>query len=338
MGASLKFGKTGESWKQAPTAILLGLAASVALFGALVAFIRLLVTIESPESRGALVAMFGAVVFFLAFAAGAFIELWRVIRRANHAREECDRQIALLQQQLTERGKALEKAVRETERAAKARTIFLASASESLLKPVERLIEQTRSFTPADPIQTAALMQIHFHSETLQKEIRLLLDASHIESGQLNLLIERGIKLDEILPPVIDGARRTLQVNPNVQLHLEVEDGLRVTADRQRLSQMLELLLSNSIRYTEAGRITLKIQDAEDLVQITVSDTGASLSPENLQRAFDGLRRTSPWKLEDNALDLSLPIVKALTLAHRGHVWAENGHEAGVAYNIAIPK
>jgi signal transduction histidine kinase len=309
--------------------------AGIALLGALLAFIQLFVT---SEQRSPLVALFAALLFFLAFGVGVLIELWRVIRHADEERSLYEQQQRALYEQLGQHDRELEQAVRQAERAAQARTVFLAHLSDALLIPLQRLTEQTRSITPADPMQNAALTQINLNADLLYKELRLQLDIAQIESGQMNLLIEREVDLAELLAPVIENVRRDLKVNPNVKLHVNIETGIRMDTDRAQLTRMIELLLWNAMRYTETGTITLTIAytDTQNEIYFRVGDSGASLATDDLPRAFDGVPRILGGIQPDLSLTLGLVVVKALTKSMSGRVWAESAPSGGVLYNIAL--
>jgi signal transduction histidine kinase len=311
----LKSGRTSAGWSLAPTAILLGVAAGVALFGALVAFINLLVTLESPAQRGPLVALFGTVVFFVALGVGGYIELWRVLRRADHARVEADKVRQTLLRQLNARGADLERATHEAERAGRARAIFLSHVSEALTAPLDRLIEQAKSLTPADPIPAATLAQINQCADTLRKQFRLLLDAARIESGQINLFIERELPVRDLLQPVIESAHRTLEANPNLTLTAQIEDTLRLDADRTHLCRVVELLLMHTIRCTDAGAITLATRAEGETLLLTVQSGAARVV------------RDHP--------DFDLSVARALTTALGGQLLTEN--TTGVVHRVTFP-
>jgi len=113
-----------------------------------------------------------------------------------------------------------------------------------------------------------------------------------------------------------------------------------VSADKDRLNQVLTNLLSNAIKYTnEGGEIYIEVQDTEEYGVLTVRDNGIGIPNQDLPFVFERLYRTD---LSRNRLTggvgIGLAIVKSIVAAHGGTVRVESEVEQGSRFIVTIPK
>ncbi|WP_376792986.1 GAF domain-containing protein [Thermoflexus sp.] len=113
-----------------------------------------------------------------------------------------------------------------------------------------------------------------------------------------------------------------------------------VWGDRERLSQVLDNLLHNAVKFSpNGGRITLRILDQEDHVQVSVQDTGIGIPPDKLERIFERFYQVDgSTKRRFGGMGLGLAIVKRIVEAHGGRVWAESELGKGSTFYFTIPK
>jgi two-component system, OmpR family, sensor histidine kinase BaeS len=112
-----------------------------------------------------------------------------------------------------------------------------------------------------------------------------------------------------------------------------------IFVDEARIMQVMDNLISNALRYTPAGgKIILSAKEIQEKVDITVKDTGAGISSEELPLIFDRFHRGDKSRnAETGQSGLGLSIVKALVEAHKGRVWAESTQGEGTAFHIEFP-
>jgi signal transduction histidine kinase len=106
--------------------------------------------------------------------------------------------------------------------------------------------------------------------------------------------------------------------------------------DPARIREVLENLLSNSLRYTPAGgriEVTCRRRESPPAVVLSVTDTGSGISPEELPHVFDRLYRGS----DSAGMGLGLAIAKDLVEAHGGQITAESEPGRGTAVECAFP-
>lgn len=144
--------------------------------------------------------------------------------------------------------------------------------------------------------------------------------------------------LDEIIHTTIDMHYPILNKNYN-RLDIRIEDNLpEVSADPARISQVIVNLISNAIRFTINGRITVSAESTGDFVTISVSDTGMGISAERLPFIFDRyVNRQKTGGGQDTGTGLGLYICKHIVEAHGGRISAESEEGKGTTIRCTLP-
>jgi signal transduction histidine kinase len=169
-----------------------------------------------------------------------------------------------------------------------------------------------------------------------------ILDVTKIESQTLKLRQER-FNLNDVILNVVKDYRDQIakdnNSNNNLKLIYECNNIILVEADKQRLTQVISNLLSNSIKFTKRGTITVtkktKVDDKKEVV-ISVSDTGTGIDPDILPKLFTKFATKSY-----QGTGLGLYISKSIVEAHGGKMWAENNNnsngKAGSTFYFTLP-
>lgn len=124
-----------------------------------------------------------------------------------------------------------------------------------------------------------------------------------------------------------------------IALHLECNDALPMDGDRGRLRQVLDNLLGNSLRYTDAGGVTRVVAErAGAWIRVSVEDTAPGVEPEALERLFDRFYRveTSRSRAKGGA-GLGLAICRNIIEAHQGSIHARASDTGGLAVEFRLP-
>jgi two-component system OmpR family sensor kinase/two-component system sensor histidine kinase BaeS len=158
------------------------------------------------------------------------------------------------------------------------------------------------------------------------------------EAGQLPLHPTRFLLADLLTDAAAGFESRA--ATQNISLHVDAPDpSPEIEADYDRLVQVLANLLTNALRHTpEHGSITLKAEAIPDGVRITVGDTGAGISAEDLPYIFDRFWRGDKSRTRtEGSSGLGLAITKQLVLAHGGTIMAESQLGQGTTFTIELP-
>jgi two-component system sensor histidine kinase BaeS len=113
-----------------------------------------------------------------------------------------------------------------------------------------------------------------------------------------------------------------------------------ISVDTDRMTQVLNNLVSNALRYTTQGEIVLAAEAHDQQVALKVSDTGAGIAPEHLPFVFDRFYRADParQRTDDNASGLGLAIAKAIVEAHGGTLTVESSRGHGTTFTITLAR
>jgi signal transduction histidine kinase len=165
-----------------------------------------------------------------------------------------------------------------------------------------------------------------------------LLDISRIEAGQIKMQL-RPVALDELF------SRAAMSFMPQFKaqsliLTLNIPDHLpAVLADPERIGQVLDNLLTNALKFTTRGGITLTASDKGDYVMVSVKDTGVGIPVEEQDKIFEKfyqIKTGSGWPSKGTGLGLA--IVRSIVESHRGKVWVEGEAGQGADFRFILPR
>jgi PAS domain S-box-containing protein len=233
---------------------------------------------------------------------------------------------------------ALEIARSEAERHDAAKSEFMSRMSHELRTPLNSVIgfSQLLQMESSDPDVLRMLGHINNSGQHLLNLIDEILDISRIESGRIIVTL-RAVSLDDLVRDCVGII--TLQASER-GIDLEVGDitGALVRADKQRLQQVLLNLLSNAIKYNlPRGRVSVTTDVTEDVVRISVTDTGLGISPEMVERLFIPFDRLNVESTGIEGTGLGLALSKNLTEAMGGTLTFDSTPGKGSIFTIQLP-
>ena len=217
---------------------------------------------------------------------------------------------------------------------------FVANASHELRTPIAAIhaaAETLLSGALADPATARRFVEIVArHAERLSRLTQDLLDLSRLESRQWTFALEP-VEAAPMARQVVELASGAAS-EKGLALLSEVPAGLRVRADPRALEQVLVNLVENAVKYTAAGRVTLRGAVDGDSAVLSVVDTGPGIDRHQLPRLFERFYRADAGRSrEQGGTGLGLAIVKHLVEAHGGSVVAESRLGAGTTIRITLP-
>jgi signal transduction histidine kinase len=188
------------------------------------------------------------------------------------------------------------------------------------------------------PADATSLRSLHEETLLLARLVGDLEDLALAESGQLPLHLARVAAGDLVAASL--AAIRPIAAGRGIALRAEVDPpALELTADRERLAQVLRNLLANALTHTpDGGAITVSARQDGGTAAIVVADTGRGIDPEHLPHVFERFYRADPSRARaTGGAGLGLAIVKYLVEAHGGSVAAESAAGAGARFTITLP-
>jgi PAS domain S-box-containing protein len=171
--------------------------------------------------------------------------------------------------------------------------------------------------------QLEFLRDISEETDKLEKIVGNLLNLSRAENGWLSL--EKSlVDVGRLVGEVVEDMKAQF---PNRQfIHGFAATPLEVTADRERLEQVLRNLLSNAVKYSpEGGPITVRGHGDKQKIVISVADQGIGISPEHLESVFDRFYRVENEVTQRvRGAGLGLAVCRDIVEAHGGRIWMES--------------
>ena len=230
--------------------------------------------------------------------------------------------------------------------AREAQAKFLANMSHEIRTPINAIIgmnEMILRENEDDTIEDYA-HNIQSASKMLLGLVNDVLDFSKIESGQLEL-VEDTYHLGALLQDAVVLMNARVAGKP-ISTKVDIDPKLpsKYMGDELRIKQILTNILSNAVKYTKEGSITLKVDyttvDKEEiLLRMSVTDTGIGIKQEDLPRLFDGFKRLELDKNRNiQGTGLGLNIAKQLVTLMRGTIVVQSEYGKGSTFTVCIPQ
>ncbi len=284
-------------------------------------------------------------VFYLMVIIAA-IAVWPLIlakESSRAAREETKHQTAMLLQEIEAHQRtdqALQKAKELAEARSLAKSKYVRGISHELRTPLNAMLgyAQLLEANAAIPGHLKHSVRIIRRSgDHLSSLVDGLLDISMIEAGRLQIYRDE-VPLAEFLGQIVD--MFSLQARDNgLEFTFEAPKHLPATVytDEKRLRQILINLLSNAIRYTQRGRIALRIAYSNQVAQFDIQDTGIGIPPQELERIFRPFERIeNPDHPAKEGIGLGLTITKLLTEAMGGDIAVRSTPGEGSCFSVRL--
>jgi CheY-like chemotaxis protein/nitrogen-specific signal transduction histidine kinase len=260
-------------------------------------------------------------------------ELRPEVASASRSRAERERERMLLQ----------ERSLRaEAERAARMKDEFLATVSHELRTPLSAILGWSTILSKGQSDQATvanAIAAIERNAKSQAQLIEDLLDVSRIISGNLRLDV-KPIALTTVVKAAMDSVQPAADAK-EIQLQMIVDPTAdNVRGDAVRLQQVIWNLLSNSIKFTpKGGQVTVKVDRADSMAQVTVTDTGEGIRAEFLPYVFDRFKQADgSITRKYGGLGLGLAIARHLTEMHGGTIEVDSAGEGlGATFKISLP-
>jgi PAS domain S-box-containing protein len=233
----------------------------------------------------------------------------------------------------------------KAEEASRAKSEFLSSMTHELRTPLNSILGfsqllEDESFEELSDDQRRYVQQILSNGELLLSLINDLLDLAKIEAGNLELTLS-DIEPDELIGDCLQMFRPKISDRGiSVTVDGPANDARVCRADSRFFYQVLSNLISNAIKYNEPdGRITINAGETrEDMVRISITDTGKGIAEEFQDSLFDPFDRLGYENSQIDGTGIGLSIAKRLIEAMDGRIGVESEVGSGSTFWFELPK
>jgi signal transduction histidine kinase len=216
---------------------------------------------------------------------------------------------------------------------------FIAIVSHELRTPLTSVYGAAvtlRKHELDDERRGALLEIVSTESARLARLLDDILWVSRLDSGRADTFITR-VEAAEIASDVVDATRTHLP--PTLSLELQRPPALApVAADPDKLRQVLVNLIENAVKYSDEGRIEVRLEPQNGHMRFSVSDEGLGIPPEEHERIFEKFHRLDPDMTHGvGGTGLGLYICRELVERMEGRIWVESEPGKGTTFAFELP-
>ena len=220
---------------------------------------------------------------------------------------------------------------------------FLATMSHELRTPLNSVIGFTGIIRqglagPVNDEQKKQLGMIEFSARHLLGLINDLLDLSRLESGKMEIVRE-DFKIAEVTAEVVQSLA-PIAAQKNLRLETALDDpALLLRSDRKKCFQILLNLANNALKFTDTGSVRIAVRATAESVELSVTDTGIGIKPENLAQLFEAFRQVDgSARRTYEGTGLGLYLCKQLASMLGGGIAAESEFGKGSRFTVTLPR
>jgi signal transduction histidine kinase len=256
----------------------------------------------------------------------------------NMELEQQVEEVQVLSEDLHDTNQSLAEARDAAEAASRAREEMLAIVAHDLRNPLNvvmiargLLAETDSSGETRD--QLLAVMQRA--TQRMNRLVEDLLEVVRQESGKMTLVLEE-VRVADILEQTAEMCQATA-IERNISLRVnEAPPDLLVTADEERILQVMSNLVGNALKFVPSGgSVVLECQRKGTEAVFSVVDSGPGIAPEDLDRLFEKFWQRR--RADTRGVGLGLAIARGIVEAHGGRIWAESHVGSGSRFYFTLP-
>jgi signal transduction histidine kinase len=217
---------------------------------------------------------------------------------------------------------------------------FVALISHDLRTPLTSIMGYLELALDSDgitPEQRGYLEVVERNSERLLHLVNDLLFVARLEAGEMDLTFD-DVDLATVVRHVVEEAEPSARAK-DIELRCEAADVPPVRADRGRMFQLLENLVSNALKFTrDGGRVDVRLTKNGKAARIEIADTGIGISSLDQRRLFERFFRASNAETTQiSGTGLGLYIARAIVRAHDGEIAVESRLGQGTTFSVDLP-
>ena len=228
-------------------------------------------------------------------------------------------------------------ATRPVERTWRQQRQFLSDASHELKTPLTVILSNAELLESAQLPERPARWTDNIRSEAgrMKSLVEEMLTLARADNMVRTVVLEE-VSLSDL------AADCTLSFEPvafeaGKPLQEDLAEGVTVMGDREKLRQVIAILLDNAVKYgADGGAITLTLQKTDRQARLTVANPGEPIPPQQLRRLFERFYRADASRGEQSGFGLGLPIAATIAAEHKGTLKAESD-AASTRFILTLP-
>ena len=267
----------------------------------------------------------------------------QAVKIANSRLRESNELLVIKNQELERRQEQIKLQNIKLQESYNLKSEFLATMSHELRTPMNAIMgfSQLLLRQHSDPLskqQENLVNRIFYNSKNLLEMINEMLDFSKIEAGKLESNPQK-LDLAHLTMLTVEELR-SLAVEKNLALITEVElNDKTIVQDASFVKRTLINLISNAIKFTEVGQVTVQLRDEPNKVEIVVSDTGIGIEPGDRTKIFEAFRQADQsFTRQHSGTGLGLAIADSLVKMMKGKITLESEVNCGSRFTVQIPR
>jgi signal transduction histidine kinase len=272
------------------------------------------------------------------------IEREQLYEQLKAASAQLERRVQEATAALVHQNELLRRQAIELEQASVAKSQFLANVSHDVRTPLNAILGYTSLLLrgvsgPIDPTQRDSLARVDANARHLLTLIDEILDISRIEAGKMPVRISP-IKLKSLINEIMSEVEPLIATS-NLTVTAKVGTDLPVLhSDRQKVKQVILNLLTNALKFTQRGSVTVSCthRPAARELAIAVTDTGIGIAEVDQARIFEAFSQANPPPTrEGGGTGLGLAICRRLAAVLRGRIDLQSKLRQGSTFTLVLP-
>ena len=235
----------------------------------------------------------------------------------------------------------LDQDFRRIKRMEKVRSEFLGNVTHELKTPISSISGYIETLLEGaikdENVNIGFLERALENVQRLEELVTDLVEISRIETGELQMNYDY-FNIYNLLKDIHKDAQQRNSNKKNIKINLEVPDKkLFVYGDKGRLEQVIDNLLSNSMRYTDRGHIRIKVLRRDNELVFSIIDTGIGISRKSINRIFERFYRADKARdRRKGGTGLGLAISKHIIEAHGSNIYVDSLEGKGSTFSFGI--
>ena len=235
----------------------------------------------------------------------------------------------------------LDQDFRRIKRMEKVRSEFLGNVTHELKTPISSISGYIETLLEGaikdENVNISFLERALENVQRLEELVTDLVEISRIETGELQMNYDY-FNIYNLLKDIHKDAQQRNSNKKNIKINLEVPDKkLFVYGDKGRLEQVIDNLLSNSMRYTDQGHIRIKVLRRDNELVFSIIDTGIGISRKSINRIFERFYRADKARdRRKGGTGLGLAISKHIIEAHGSNIYVDSLEGKGSTFSFGI--